>query len=102
MKFGRYDRYLRSYADRVGTSRASRHRPRVERPAVLAGYGHLLPSTLAAALRHIVTLFRSEHRAGRLVVAWRAVCYLGRPINDSPAARVAFRRPDPTLTLASP
>jgi hypothetical protein len=58
--------------------------------------------TRVAALRHIVTLFRSEDRAGRFVVAWRAVCYLGRPIKDGPTARVAFCRADPALTLAIP
>ena len=47
MKFGRYDRYLRSYADRARTSA----QPVViglgmNVPLVLAGYGHLPPTRL--------------------------------------------------------
>jgi len=76
---GVYDGYLRSYADSV---RAYRH-------AVVIGfghemnarwypwgYGHVPPSTFAAAWRHVVTIFRSE---GAENVTWLWTINQDRP-----------------------
>ena len=95
---GAYDGYLRSYADSVrdfGHPVVIGFGHEMNAPWYSWGYGHVRPSTFVAAWRHIVTLFRgqgadnvtwlwtinadrAEHRAGRLLVARRAVRHLGR------------------------
>ena len=88
---GAYDGYLRSYADSV---RAYRHSVVIgfghEMNATWYpwGYGHVRPSTFAAAWRHVVTIFRGE---GAENVTW-----LWTINQDSPGSgRVALWWPGP-------
>jgi mannan endo-1,4-beta-mannosidase len=69
---GKYDIYLRTYADSV---RDFRHAVvigfghEMNAPWYPWGYGHVPPSTFVAAWRHIVTLFRREG-AGNVTWLW--------------------------------
>jgi glycosyl hydrolase family 26 len=69
---GKYDIYLRTYADSV---RDFRHAVvigfghEMNAPWYSWGYGHVLPSTFVAAWRHIVTLFRHQG-AGNVTWLW--------------------------------
>jgi mannan endo-1,4-beta-mannosidase len=60
---GTYDDYLRSYADSVADFRDAvviGFGHEMNAPWYTWGYGHVAPSTFAAAWRHIVTVFRGE------------------------------------------
>jgi Glycosyl hydrolase family 26 len=60
---GKYDGYLRTYADSVrdfGHAVVIGFGHEMNAPWYQWGYGHVLPKTFVAAWRHIVTLFRSE------------------------------------------
>jgi Glycosyl hydrolase family 26 len=69
---GKYDIYLRTYADSV---RDFRHAVvigfghEMNAPWYSWGYGHVRPSTFVAAWRHIVTLFRHQG-AGNVTWLW--------------------------------
>jgi hypothetical protein len=69
---GKYDIYLRTYADSV---RDFRHAVvigfghEMNAPWYSWGYGHVQPSTFVAAWRHIVTLFRGQG-AGNVTWLW--------------------------------
>ena len=60
---GKYDIYLRTYADSVrdfGHAVVIGFGHEMNAPRYPWGYGHVRPSTFVAAWRHIVTLFRGE------------------------------------------